>query len=247
LRQRLPIPAVTATAVTAIVLLAILLGGCGGSSGSSSSSSSSSSGNGVAAKTPSQILAAAKTAADSASSVHVSGSIVSASAPITLNLELLAGKGGRGQISENGLSFNLIQVGGTAYISGSPAFYSHFGGPAAAQLLEGKWLKVSSSEGNFSTLGSLTNLSQLLNTALANHGTLAKGVITTVDGQKVLSVTDVSHGGTLYVATTGKPYPIEITKSGKAGGKILFDRWNAPVTLAAPKSSIDLAQLQSHN
>lgn len=229
------------------MLVAVLLGGCGSSGGSSSSGSSSSSGNGVASKTPSEILAAAKAAADSASSVHVSGSIISGSSPITLNLELLAGKGGRGQISENGLSFNLIQVGGTAYISGSPAFYSHFGGPAAAQLLEGKWLKAPSSNGNFSTLGSLTNLSQLLNTALEDHGTLAKGVTTTVDGQKVLSVTDVSHGGTLYVATTGKPYPIEITKSGKTGGRISFDRWNAPVTLAAPKNSIDLSQLESHN
>jgi hypothetical protein len=235
LRLRLPLPA-----VTALVLVAALLGGCG-SSGSTSSS------NGIAAKTPAEILTAAKAAADSASSVHVSGSIVSGSSPITLNLELLAGKGGRGQISENGLSFNLIQVGGTAYISGSPAFYSHFGGAAAAQLLEGKWLKVPSSSGNFSTLGSLTNLSQLLDTALADHGKLAKGVTTTVDGQKVLSVTDVSHGGTLYVATTGKPYPIEISKDGKSGGKILFDRWNAPVTLTAPKNSIDLSQLESHN
>jgi hypothetical protein len=224
-RLRLPL-----TAVTALLLLAALLGGCGSSSDSSGSSSSSS--NGISAKTPSQILAAAKAAADSASSVHVSGSIVSGSAPITLNLELLAGKGGRGQISEDGLSFNVIQVGGTAYISGSPAFYSHFGGPAAAQLLEGKWLKVPSSNGDFSTLGSLTNLSQLLNTALADHGTLAKGTVTTVNGQKVLSVRDVSHGGTLYVATTGKPYPIAITKSGKTGGKISFDRWNEPVTLA---------------
>lgn len=243
MRPRLP-----ASTALALTLVAILLGGCGSSGGAgSSSSSSSSSGNGVASKTPSQILAAAKAAADSASSVHVSGSIVSGNSPITLNLELLAGKGGRGQISENGLSFNLIQVDGTAYISGSPAFYSHFGGPAAAQLLEGKWLKAPSSNGDFSTLGSLTNLSQLLDTALEDHGKLAKGVLTTVDGQKVLSVTDVSHGGTLFVATTGKPYPIEITKSGKAGGKILFDRWNAPVALAAPKNSIDLAQLESHN
>jgi hypothetical protein len=224
--------------------VAALLGGCG-SSGSSGSGGSSSS-NGIASKTPAEILTAAKAAADSAGSVHVAGSIVSAGSPITLNLELLAGKGGRGQISENGLSFNLIQIGGTAYISGSPAFYSHFGGPAAAQLLEGKWLKVPSSNGNFSTLGSLTNLSQLLDTALANTGALAKGFTTTVDGQRVLSVTDVSHGGTLYVATTGKSYPVAITKSGKTGGKISFDRWNEPVTLAAPQSSIDLAQLESH-
>jgi hypothetical protein len=221
------------------VLVAIVLGGCG--------SSGSSSGNGVASKTPPEIIAAAKRAADGASSVHVAGSIVSGGSPITLDLELLAGRGGRGRISENGLSFELIQVGGTAYISGSPAFYSHFGGPAAAQLLQGKWLKAPATSGNFATLGSLTNLSQLLNTALADHGTLAKGATTSVGGQQTLSVTDVSHGGTLYVATTGKPYPLEITKSGASGGKILFDRWNTSVTLAAPKGSIDLAQLQSHH
>jgi hypothetical protein len=230
LRLRLPAPA-----VAALALVAVLLAGCGGSSA----------GNGIAAKTPTQILAAATAAADSASSVHVTGSIVSGGSPITLDLELVAGKGGRGQISEDGLSFNLIQVDGTAYISGSPAFYSHFGGPAAAQLLEGKWLKAPASSGSFSTLGSLTDLNQLLNTALSDHGALAKGPTTTIGGQPVLSVTDAAHGGTLYVATTGKPYPIEISKSGKTGGKISFGAWNAPVTLQAPKNSIDLSQLES--
>jgi len=221
----------------ALVLVTVVLGGCGSSGGSS--------GNGVSSKTPSEIVAAAKAAADGAGSVHVTGSIVSSGSPVTLDMELLAGKGGRGQISENGLSFDLIDVGGTVYISGSPAFYSHFGGPAAAQLLQGKWLKVPATNGNFSTLGSLTNLSELLDTALADHGALAKGATTTVDGQQVLSVTDASHGGTLYVATTGRPYPIQITKSGASGGKIAFGSWNAPVSLAAPKNAIELPQLQA--
>ena len=178
--------------------------------------------------------------------MHVSGSIVSGGSPITLDLELVAGKGGRGQISEDGLSFNLIQVGGTAYISGSPAFYSHFGGPAAEKLLAGKWLKAPASSGSFSSLGSLTDLDQLLDTALSDHGALKQGPTTTIDGQQVLSVTDAAHGGTLYVATTGKPYPIEISKTGKSGGKITFNRWNAPVTLTAPANAIDLSQLESH-
>jgi hypothetical protein len=236
LRARLSLPAATALAVVAVLLGAVLLGGCGGSSSS----------NGIASETPTEILSAATAAADSASSVHVSGSIVSAGSPITLDLELVRGKGGRGQISESGLSFNLILLDGTAYISGSPAFYSHFGGPAAAQLLEGKWLKAPASSGTFSSLGSLTDLNQLLNTALSDHGALAKGSTTTIDGQQVLSVTDTSHDGTLYVATTGKPYPIEISKSGATGGKISFSNWNAPVTLAAPKDAIDLSALESH-
>jgi hypothetical protein len=219
-------------------LAAIALAGCG-SSGSSSS-------NGIASKTPAEILTAATAAANGASSVHVSGSIVSGGSPITLDLELVAGKGGRGQISEDGLSFNLIQVDGTAYISGSPAFYSHFGGPAAEKLLAGKWLKAPASSGSFSSLGSLTDLNQLLDTTLSNHGALTKGPTTTINGQPALSVSDASHGGALYVATTGKPYPIEISKAGKTGGKITFDRWNAPVKLTAPTNAIDLSQLESH-
>jgi hypothetical protein len=242
LRPRLSLPLrprslLAALVALALVVIALVLGGCGGSGDSSS--------NGIASKTPTEILAAATAAANGASSVHVSGSIVSGGSPITLDLELAAGKGGRGQISEDGLSFNLIQVGGTAYISGSPAFYSHFGGPTAEKLLAGKWLKAPASSGSFSSLGSLTDLNQLLGTALSNHGALMKGPTTTIAGQQVLSVTDAAHGGILYVATTGKPYPIEIYKPGKTGGKISFDRWNAPVTLTAPANAIDLSQLES--
>jgi len=217
------------------VLLAGLLGGCGGSS----------SGNGVAAKAPTDIVAAAKVAAEGASSVHVSGSIVSGGLPITLDMDLLAGKGGRGQLTENGLGFELIQTGGTVYIKGTPAFYRHIGGTAAAQLLQGKWLKAPTTSKEFASIASLTDLHQLVDTTLTNHGTLAKGATTTVDGQKVVGVTDTAKDGTLYVAEAGQPYPIEITKSGAGGGTITFDRWNESVALAAPANAIDITQLQS--
>src|ERR1700761_5300956 len=143
-----------------LALLAALLAGCGGSS------SSSSSGNGVADKSPSAIIAATKAAADGAKSVHVSGSLVSGGSPITLDMDLLAGKGGRGQLSQDGLSFELIDVGGTVYIKGSQAFYNHIGGSAAALLLQGKWLKASASSSDFASLGQLTNLRELVDQTL---------------------------------------------------------------------------------
>jgi hypothetical protein len=220
----------------ALALAAASLIGCGGSS---------SSGNGVADKAPSDIVAAAKVAADAATTVHVSGSIVSSGAPITLDMNLLAGKGGRGQLSENGLAFELIQTGGTVYIKGSATFYKHIGGNAAAQLLQGKWLKAPAKSSEFASLSQLTDLRQLVDQTLANHGALAKGKATTIAGQKVVGVTDKAKGGTLYIATTGKPYPIQISKSGSGGGTITFDRWNKAVTVAAPANAIDVAQLQS--
>jgi hypothetical protein len=232
--MRHPLPLFVAPAL-GLALLAGLLGGCG----------SSSSGNGVAAKTPTGIVAAAKVAADAASSVHVAGSIVSGGSPITLDLDLLAGKGGRGQLTENGLGFELIETGGTVYIKGSSAFYHHIGGSAAAQLLQGKWLKAPSTSKEFASISSLTDLRQLVDSTLANHGALAKGSTATVSGQKVVGVTDTGKGGTLYVAATGQPYPIEITKSGVGGGTITFDRWNESVSLAAPANAIDITQLRS--
>lgn len=219
------------------LLIVAVLAGCGGSS--------SSSGNGVADKASAEILAATKAASDAARSVHVAGSIVSDKSPITLDMSLLAGKGGRGQLSESGLAFELIQVGGTVYIKGSSAFYKHIGGTAAAQLLQGKWLKAPASDANFASLSQLTDLRQLVDQTLVSHGSLKKSGTTTIAGQKVVGITDTTKDATLYIATTGKPYPIEISKGGSGGGKITFDRWNSSVTLAAPKNAIDVTQLQS--
>lgn len=224
------------TSLGASALALALLGGCG---------SSSSSGNGVASKSPTEIVAAAKTAASGAATAHVSGSIVDEGKPISLDMELVAGKGGKGRISLEGLRIDLIQVNNAVYIDGSTAFYRHVAGPAAARLLQGKWLKAPASSGNFSSLASLTNLGKLIGTTLASHGTLSSAGTKTIAGQKAVGVSDVSKGGTLYVAGTGDPYPLEIVKTGASGGKIVFDRWNKAVTLTAPADAINIDQLQN--
>ncbi len=210
------------------------LAGCGGSS----------SGNGVASKSPSAIIAAARTAADGASTVHVSGSTVTAGTPITLDLSLVAGKGGRGQIAENGLSFELIELAGTIYIKGSSAFYKHFAGTAAARLLQGKWLKAPATNASFAGLSSLIELHKLLDAALASSDkTLVSTGTRTVQGQAVVGVKDTAQSETIYVATTGKPFPVAATKSGTGGGTIAFAEWDKPVTLTAPANAVDIEQL----
>jgi hypothetical protein len=223
-------------AFVAVAVAVALLAGCGSSSPSS---------NGIAAKTPTAIVAAARAAAARASSAHLSGTIVSEGSPISLDLELLAGKGGRGQISQSGLSFQLIQIEGTLFLDGSPAFYRHIGGSAAAQLFQGKWLKAPATTGNFASIASLTNLGQLMSSALASKGKLTRAGVATVNGQRAVGVKDAAAGGTLYIATTGKPYPIEVVKDGGRGGKVVFDRWDKPVTLVAPADAIDITKLQS--
>ena len=146
-------------------------------------------------------------------------------------------------MSESGLGFQMVVLDQTVYIDGSPGFWRHFGGAAAAQLFEGKWLKAPAS-GSFASVALLTNVDKLFNQLLSSHGTLAKGATTTVDGQKVVAIKDTTKGGTLYVATTGKPYPVEIVKTGAQGGRVVFDHFNNSVSLTAPANAIDISQLQ---
>jgi hypothetical protein len=209
------------------------LAGCGGASG-----------NGVASKSPTEILAAAQTAASGAKSVHLAGSVVTGRAPLSLDLALVAGKGARGEIAQRGLPFQLIALDGAVYVYGSEAFYRHFGGNAALQLFRGRWLKAPANSGEFASLAPLTEMQALLGTLLRSHGKLEPAGAAVIDGQKTVGVRDASHGGTLYVATSGKPYPVAVLESGAGGGRVVFDRWNQPVSIAAPPDAVDIAALQ---
>lgn len=217
--------------VACVALTAAGVAACGGSSG-----------NGVASKSANDIVTASSNASSRAKSVHVSGSITTSGVPLTLDLTLVNGQGGLGQISEGGLSFRLVDVGQTVYIQGSPAFWQHFGGASAARLINGRWLKAPDS-GQFASIATLTNMQKLMGALLLRHGNLTKGGTSTVNGHDVVSVTDKSRGGTLYVATSGPPYPIQIKRTGGGGGQITFDRFNQPVTLTAPANAVSLSAL----
>jgi hypothetical protein len=220
------IEAMRQAAIVASLAVAALLTGCG-SSGPKS--------NGEASKSAKQIAADAQAAALGASTVHVSGS---AGAHLSVNLQLVAGKGGEGQITANGLTFQIVRIGKEAYFKGDATFWRHFGGGAAAALLQGKWLKEPAASGRLASLTPITDITRLFNAIFAKHGTLVVGKATSVSGHPVIAVVDKTQGGTLFVATTGKPYPLALRKRGS--GSITFDDWNAPVTLTPPSGAVPL-------
>jgi hypothetical protein len=243
------LPAIAATAC------AVLLAGCGGGSSSgstagsssggstSASSGSASSGNGVASESAAQIVADAKKAAAGASSVHVSGTIAESGSQLKLDLTVSNAGKAKGTITTGGASFQLVRVGKTLYIKGTEAFYKKVGGSAAASLLAGKWLKVPTTSQQFSSVGSVTNMSQLIGGTLAAHGAISKAGTTTFQGQQVVGIKDKASGGILYVATTGKPYPVGIARTGSGGGQVVFDQWGKPVSVKAPSGALDISTL----
>ncbi len=234
MRSRVPRPA-RAAAIALLAALGVWLSGCGGGSSS----------NGLASKSPDEVVAAANAAAAHAASVHIAGSIISENKPISLDMELVSGKGAKGHIALEGLGIDVVAVERAFYLNGSAAFYRHIAGAAAAQLLQGKWLKAPTTSGEFASLAQLTNMSKLLEGTLSSHGAMRRGGTATIQGRKAVAVTDASKGGTLYVAASGTPYPLELAKNGSGGGHIVFDRWNQPVSITVPANAINITQLQN--
>jgi hypothetical protein len=220
--------------VSTIALATVALAGCGGASS-----------NGIESKSASEIVTEALKTAESAKSVHLSGTVASSGTHVGLDMEILKGTGAKGTISEGTLTLQLIRAGENLYLKGNSEFFEHFGGPEAAKLLQGKWLKAPANSSELESLGELTDMHKLLSSIGNEHGALAKGGTSTIEGTNVIAVNDTEKGGTLYVATTGKPYPIQLSKTGSGGGKVSFTRWDEDVSISAPPASetIDLSKL----
>ncbi len=206
-----------------------LLAGCGGSS----------SGGGVASESPQKILNDSLAAANGLRSVHAAGAVNSGGQHIALDLQLVGGVGGRGAITLGGLTFKLVGLKNYAYMQAPPAVWEKAGAPAsAARLLQGKWLRAPAT-GEFGSVAKLTDIHALFGQLLGQHGKQLKtGGVSTVAGHKVVALK--SDQGTLYVAATGKPYPIEVVKTGSDGGRIDFDHFNDSVSVSAPANTINV-------
>jgi hypothetical protein len=205
---------------------------------------SSSSTNSEANKSAEQIFSDAKSATESASSVHISGRVTSGSDEVGLNFVDSSVRGG-GTLSINGASFQLILSGKSVYLKGSEATMSKLAGgdKAAGQLLGGRWLQTTTQNKDFGSLARLFDLPKLI-AGIQPQGVLKKGSISTVDGQSVVALTDTSRQATLYVADSGRPYMVELVGGPKEPGIITFAQYGSAKPPAIPTGAINLDQLE---
>jgi hypothetical protein len=205
--------------------------------------------NGIAAKPPNEILAAALAAGEHAHSVHIVGSLTSGGVPFGIDCRF-AGNDVAGRLVQNGVAFDLVITGGKVYVKGGASFWRSAGGtkdPTVIKLLANRWVASATRKGGpFTKLASSFRLSALLRSLGGSHGKLAVGGTATIHGQPAVALKDTTKGGSLYVATTGQPFPLSIQKAKQAGndsGRLDFEDWNARMTVKAPASYLDLDKL----
>ena len=217
----------------AVLLFAATLAGCGGSAS-----------NGEASKSASAILADARQAALDAGSVHMSGTIHSTSQTLSLDL-ILGSRGGGGTMTILGSKVDVIRAGNKAYIRAGAAFLKQAGGAAGAAVapqLAGKWLKVPVTTSKFANVLVYTDLFSFVPQALRRVGTLTKGAEKTINGQKAIELRS-SKGGSVFVATSGKPYPVEFDYGGASSGTITLRDWGTAKVPVAPKNALTVKSL----
>jgi hypothetical protein len=220
------------TAISPTLALAIALAGLAGCGSSAD--------NGVASKNASEILAAAKAAAQSATAVHVESLAAQGALTLKQNLDL-ARDGGHAHITGLGVDFEVIRIANTLYLKGNPALYQRLG-ITPARVPKGAWIKTPANSRQFAQLGAFTDLKSEVDRLISSTGPITKGATTTTNGQKTIELKNSGklYTGALYIATTGNPYPIQTSKTGRETGHTTLTNWNQPVSLSAPSKTISI-------
>ncbi|MFF1453144.1 hypothetical protein ACFVYF_34180 [Streptomyces sp. NPDC058274] len=207
--------------------------------------------NGVGKLSAAKIQSRTRTAAESAKTVRLSGTVVTNGRTYTLDMRL-KGDGGSGSVTSQGATFRLLRVGEHLFLKADAEFWSHQDGKgddagsdaAAADKLEGMYVKVPTGDPAYKRFSGFTDKNVLLDGLLTLHGTLATDGHHEQNGTRTIRITgDKGSGGSLDVSLEGEPYPLRLVRAADAGTLSLTD-WGKDFALAEPskKETVDYGQ-----
>ena len=214
----------------------------------SACASSSSSTSALAGLSADQIVQKSVADLKAASSVRITGKVVSSGQNIALDLTDVAPQGCQGSIGLSASATStskavsgtadIIEADSTVYMKLSDSFFTSAGLPASEfSQVSGKYIKLTSGS-NLATFAQLCNPSTL-STAFSKEDTgFVKAGTATVNGQPTLAFKQPKNpsNGTVYVSESATPQILRI--AGPAGqGSVDFSDYNASATITAPPAS----------
>lgn len=215
-------------------------------------SACSNSGPSTNAKSPTEIVDASAHAAERYTAVRAAGLVQdTGNLSIRVDMVIVPGKGAIGQITYRWgpvsvYVIELVKLGESVYVKAlEKSFYERIARGKVNPSLTGQWVRASvNSTGLIRTLSSFTELPNLTQAFLDKQGKFSIGHATSVAGTNVVEVKNDTTGEVLDVATAGKPYPMQIIKSGANTVEgIVFDQWNRPTPISAPPNAIGIEAL----
>ncbi|MGW8378692.1 hypothetical protein [Streptomyces sp. ODS28] len=226
------------TALAAVVCagLAASLAGCGSEDPDKGT-------NGIGRKSPAKIETQARSAAERASSVKLSGSVVSQGRTYKLDMRLKQDAGSGEVSTAGGDTIELLRSGQDLYLKADTGFWAKQekhgkhptqGDTAAAGKLKGKYVKVPHSDPAYQQLSGFTDMKVMLSSLLVLDGKRETGDRRETGGVRTIQVrAGQGSGGIMDVSLKGTPYPLRMQRGGGAGTLQLSD-WNKQFTIQTP-------------
>jgi hypothetical protein len=210
-----------------------------------SAAAAAGSGNGVANKSGDQIVTTAAAATGGATSFTYVGTTQQNGGTSSLKVSVSSPGKGQGTMTLSGQPVKAIMVGNTLYLSSNKAFWTKIAGAGAGARFGTRWVSIPTTDSDFAGIVGLLDESQVsAQFSNTSNTKFTRGNTSTINGQKVIAVTGKgttdSTGGTVYVATTGKPYIIRVTGGGTS---LTFSNYNQPVNPSVPPNPVDIASL----
>jgi hypothetical protein len=205
-------------------------------------------------KSGSQILAASIAEATKERFVHVTVHFYSGNTTGVL-VEDSAPRSGEETVAIGNGRVSIVLFDDVAYFSGNrQGLRSYFGLPSAiASNLAGQWVSVRPADSGFQSVTAGLTLPAALKEA-SPTGTITKSKSKVVKGQQTVSISGTSSASgkpaLLFVATKGKPLPVEVVSSGGSGhsasGEIVtFSRWGKRFNPPSPAESIPISSISA--
>ncbi|WP_433366921.1 hypothetical protein ACQPZX_38670 [Actinoplanes sp. CA-142083] len=201
--------------------------------------------NGVAALSADEILKRTTAALADVKSFHAAGSGVEDGQKMAVDVKI-AGKDSVGWLTVGKAKIEMLAVGGTKYIKPNEAMWAqNAGGAKQAKVIMtvvgDRWVKLSAKDKDMAGLFDLFKVDEIVKP----DGKVTKGAAKQVDGVPAITLTDHGDpGGTLYIATTGEPLPLEVDGGDKSTLTFSdFGKTFAEIKKPAASDVIDLAAL----
>jgi hypothetical protein len=239
-----------AALAAAFLSAALLIAGCGqigsrsgtdpGTAGGGPAAPEAEAGNGIAKKSPEEILAAAASAFRSAKSVRLKMDGKDEGETIKADMKLTQSGDASGWIELDGLRMNIILADGGVFLRGRELWERE--APEAAEFIGNRWVKVPPSD--VKDMLPVTKDFTIKGFAKIFEEVDALGSISkreeTVGGRPVVRLKD--GDGFLDVMATGEPYPVRfdwITTDGSDGGSASFSDYGVDFKIKAPANPIE--------
>jgi hypothetical protein len=147
----------------------------------------------------------------------------------------------------------LINPGGPSlYFKAPDALWRKEGGEAAVALLHDKWVKVPANDQRFDDIAKAFDKDSFLaelTSSDSNSEELHKVGTTTVDGKLAVQYESISDHTRMFIAASGPPVLLKLTRAGRDGGTVTFSDYDKPYAFAPPPAdqTVDFAQLEQVN